>query len=86
MSNAPSHLDEAGEWAGLWWLPDDPTSRLVLRRHRSPRGRPRAAGVVCGSGSVLATHYPAAGGDGVPGGYESEIPIPPSAITTEPTR
>ncbi|WP_443058575.1 hypothetical protein [Streptomyces sp. NBC_00442] len=27
------HLDEAGEWSGLWWLPDDPGQPLprVLR-------------------------------------------------------
>ncbi|WPB91130.1 ApeA N-terminal domain 1-containing protein [Streptomyces malaysiensis] len=23
MANDPLNLDEAGEWAGLWWLPDD---------------------------------------------------------------
>lgn len=41
MSNDPLNLDEAGEWAGLWWLPDDPdekarassgtTSRVAFR-------------------------------------------------------
>ncbi|WP_443050369.1 hypothetical protein [Streptomyces sp. NBC_00286] len=29
----PLNLDEAGEWAGLWWLPDDPDEQVpgVLR-------------------------------------------------------
>lgn len=33
MSNDPLNLDEAGEWAGLWWLPDDPDETVpgVLR-------------------------------------------------------
>ena len=33
MANDPLNLDEAGEWAGLWWLPDDPDERIpgVLR-------------------------------------------------------
>ncbi|NYI71907.1 hypothetical protein GGQ54_002467 [Naumannella cuiyingiana] len=33
MSNDPLSLDEAGEWAGLWWLPDDPDETVpgVLR-------------------------------------------------------
>ena len=28
MSNAPLKLDESGEWAGLWWLPEAPDERL----------------------------------------------------------
>jgi hypothetical protein len=33
MTNDPLNLDEAGEWAGLWWLPDDPDETVpgVLR-------------------------------------------------------
>ena len=33
MSNDPLKLDESGEWAGLWWLPEAPDERLpgVLR-------------------------------------------------------
>lgn len=33
MTNDPLNLDGAGEWAGLWWLPDDPDERVpgVLR-------------------------------------------------------
>lgn len=33
MSNDPLKLDESGEWAGLWWLPEAPEERLsgVLR-------------------------------------------------------
>lgn len=33
MANDPLNLDEAGEWAGLWWLPDDPAAQVpgVLR-------------------------------------------------------
>lgn len=33
MANDPLSLDEAGEWAGLWWLPGDPDERVpgVLR-------------------------------------------------------
>lgn len=33
MVNDPLNLDEAGEWAGLWWLPDDPDEQVpgVLR-------------------------------------------------------
>ncbi|MGP3973017.1 HEPN domain-containing protein [Streptomyces sp. 8N114] len=33
MANDPLNLDEAGEWAGLWWLPDDPDEQVpgVLR-------------------------------------------------------
>lgn len=33
MSNDPLKLDELGEWAGLWWLPEAPGERLpgVLR-------------------------------------------------------
>lgn len=33
MSNDPLNLGEAGEWAGLWWLPDDPDEKVpgVLR-------------------------------------------------------
>ncbi|MEJ6489052.1 hypothetical protein PQI23_04875 [Leucobacter sp. USCH14] len=33
MANDPLSLDEAGEWAGLWWLPDDPDERIpgILR-------------------------------------------------------
>ncbi|KAA5837086.1 hypothetical protein F1721_04495 [Saccharopolyspora hirsuta] len=33
MSNDPLNLDEAGEWAGLWWLPDKPDEKVpgVLR-------------------------------------------------------
>lgn len=32
-TNDPLNLDEAGEWTGLWWLPDDPDSQIpgVLR-------------------------------------------------------
>ncbi|MCI7306385.1 MAG: hypothetical protein MR522_09030 [Trueperella sp.] len=28
MTNNPLNLDEAVEWAGLWWLPDDPDERI----------------------------------------------------------
>ena len=28
MSNDPLKLDEPGEWAGLWWLPEAPDERL----------------------------------------------------------
>ncbi|WGT46632.1 HEPN domain-containing protein [Tessaracoccus lacteus] len=33
MTNDPLNLDEAGEWAGLWWLPDDPGKQIpgILR-------------------------------------------------------
>jgi hypothetical protein len=33
MSNDPLNLDETGEWAGLWWLPDNPDETVpgVLR-------------------------------------------------------
>lgn len=33
MADDPLNLDEAGEWAGLWWLPDDPDEQVpgVLR-------------------------------------------------------
>jgi hypothetical protein len=33
MANDPLHLDASAEWAGLWWLPDDPDHRVpgVLR-------------------------------------------------------
>ncbi|GAB3131996.1 ApeA N-terminal domain 1-containing protein [Marisediminicola antarctica] len=33
VTNDPLNLDEAGEWAGLWWRPDDPNERVpgVLR-------------------------------------------------------
>lgn len=33
MTNDPLYLDEPGEWAGLWWLPDDPGYQVpgVLR-------------------------------------------------------
>ena len=33
MTNDPLKLDESGEWAGLWWLPETPDERLpgVLR-------------------------------------------------------
>ncbi|MEV6370181.1 HEPN domain-containing protein [Micromonospora musae] len=33
MANEPLNLDESAEWAGLWWLPDDPAERIpgVLR-------------------------------------------------------
>ncbi|MEW6874445.1 HEPN domain-containing protein [Trueperella pyogenes] len=33
MTNDPLNLDEAIEWAGLWWLPDDPDKQVpgVLR-------------------------------------------------------
>ncbi|MGO2052792.1 hypothetical protein CIK76_17740 [Glutamicibacter sp. BW80] len=33
MSNDPLKLDNAGEWAGLWWLPGDPEEKVpgVLR-------------------------------------------------------
>lgn len=33
MANDPLNLDEAGEWAGLWWLPDAPDEQVpgVLR-------------------------------------------------------
>src|SRR5690625_971639 len=33
MSNDPLNLDEAGEWAGAWWLPDAPSEKVsgVLR-------------------------------------------------------
>ncbi|MEU5934560.1 HEPN domain-containing protein [Micromonospora sp. NPDC047187] len=33
MANDPLNLDESAEWAGLWWLPDDPDERIpgVLR-------------------------------------------------------
>lgn len=32
-TNDPLNLDEAGEWAGLWWLPDDPDQQVpgILR-------------------------------------------------------
>lgn len=28
MARDPLNLDEAAEWAGLWWLPDDPENQL----------------------------------------------------------
>src|SRR5699024_12670606 len=28
MSNDPLNLDEAGEWAGAWWLPDAPSEKV----------------------------------------------------------
>lgn len=33
MSRAPLSLAEGHEWAGLWWLPDEPDSRVpgILR-------------------------------------------------------
>lgn len=33
MTNDPLNLDEAVEWAGLWWLPDDPGKQIpgILR-------------------------------------------------------
>src|SRR5687768_14138142 len=33
MANDPLNLDEAGEWAGLWWQPDNTRERVpgVLR-------------------------------------------------------
>lgn len=33
MANDPLNLDESAEWAGLWWLPDDPDEQVpgVLR-------------------------------------------------------
>ncbi|MDY4493246.1 HEPN domain-containing protein [Schaalia hyovaginalis] len=33
MADNPLNLDEAGEWAGLWWLPDDPDKQVpgILR-------------------------------------------------------
>ncbi|MCI7672668.1 MAG: hypothetical protein SOX57_01275 [Schaalia hyovaginalis] len=33
MNNDPLNLDEAVEWAGLWWLPDDPDKQIpgILR-------------------------------------------------------
>ena len=33
MSNDPLNLDEAGEWAGLWWLWDEPDEQVpgILR-------------------------------------------------------
>jgi hypothetical protein len=33
MANDPLNLDESGEWAGLWWLPDEPDDQVpgVLR-------------------------------------------------------
>lgn len=33
MTNDPQNLDESAEWAGLWWLPDDPDQQIpgVLR-------------------------------------------------------
>ncbi|WP_442545176.1 hypothetical protein ACSBOX_05740 [Arthrobacter sp. KN11-1C] len=27
-TNDPLNLDEAGEWAGLWWLPGDPDEQV----------------------------------------------------------
>jgi hypothetical protein len=33
LANDPLNLDESAEWAGLWWLPDDPDNQIpgVLR-------------------------------------------------------
>ncbi|WP_329218846.1 hypothetical protein OG352_20835 [Streptomyces sp. NBC_01485] len=33
MANSPLNLDEAGEWSGIWWLPDDPDQPIpgILR-------------------------------------------------------
>ena len=33
MTNSPLNLDEAGEWAGLWWLPDESDKQVpgILR-------------------------------------------------------
>lgn len=28
MSNDPLNLDESGEWAGVWWLPDAPSEKV----------------------------------------------------------
>jgi hypothetical protein len=36
MANDPLNLDESGEWAGLWWLPDSPDEQVpgVLQYER----------------------------------------------------
>jgi hypothetical protein len=33
MASDPLNLDAAGEWSGLWWLPDDPNQQVpgILR-------------------------------------------------------
>ncbi|PKY79131.1 hypothetical protein CYJ33_03065 [Alloscardovia omnicolens] len=28
MTNNPLNLDESAEWAGLWWLPEEPDKRV----------------------------------------------------------
>lgn len=39
MPNDPLNLDEAGEWAGLWWLPDDPDEKIPgILRYDADRG------------------------------------------------
>ncbi|MBO4140209.1 hypothetical protein J5U46_08645 [Micromonospora tulbaghiae] len=38
MANDPLNLDESAEWAGLWWLPDDPDEQLPGVLRYEPKG------------------------------------------------
>lgn len=38
MSNEPLNLDESGEWAGLWWLPDAPEEQVPGVLHYDSEG------------------------------------------------
>ncbi|MEW1615831.1 MULTISPECIES: HEPN domain-containing protein [unclassified Streptomyces] len=38
MTNDPLNLDEAGEWAGLWWLPDAPDEQVPGVLRYAPEG------------------------------------------------
>jgi hypothetical protein len=38
LANSPFNLDEAGEWSGIWWLPDNPDQTIPGVLRYSPDG------------------------------------------------
>lgn len=59
MTNNPLNLDEAVEWAGLWWLPDDPDKQVPGILRYDGEGSPSVA--LIGAFEDRITSNPASG-------------------------
>ncbi|QWW20209.1 hypothetical protein I6B53_03685 [Schaalia sp. 19OD2882] len=66
MKKGPLNLDEAVEWRGLWWLPDDPDKKVPGFLRYDGEGNISLS--LIGAFEDDITSNLASGGDGVPRG------------------